>query len=84
MEHALAQVRHAAPAEGSGELLVRRRTFQAGTVHGESHKPVLFRLTLFWESGILIIKEVGARPLKIIEAIEAKGIVGRSRRRVTP
>ena len=45
---------------------------------------MLFRCTLFWERSILIIEKVRARRIKIIEEVEARSVVRRGRRRVTP
>jgi len=45
---------------------------------------LVFRCTLFWERSILIIEKVRARRIKIIEEVEARSVVRRGRRRVTP
>jgi hypothetical protein len=44
----------------------------------------LFRFTLFWERSILIIKEARARRIKIIEEVEAGGVVRTGNGPVTP
>jgi hypothetical protein len=45
---------------------------------------LLFRFTLFWERSILIIKEARARRIKIIEEVEAGGVVRTGNGPVTP
>ena len=43
----------------------------------------MFRFTLFWERSILIIKEARARRIKIIEEVEARGLVRADNRLVS-
>jgi hypothetical protein len=42
----------------------------------------VFRFTIFWEKSILIIKEAGARGIKVIEEVEVRGVVRTVRRRI--
>jgi hypothetical protein len=45
---------------------------------------LMFRCTLFWERSILIIEKVRARRIKIIEEVEAGGVVRTGNGPVTP